>query len=289
MKIYRVNKCFSDQELASFLEKKSSSERYDEYITHFAGCPECLEKALDVQQLMGLEESSVSPELIHRARIDVDKSVEKNSSVKQRSGIINLLRPVALAASIVLLVLVGLYTISTLKDGPEQVKNILSENSSRSIDKLHATGTVTSQRIKVKRHYVHKDRPPVIHSRMERKKKMLHAGYLYFALRNSKNTNRRLIIQLSANLSGTKLDLNEMISLLKHKRFQTFQKRISSLPKKYRSEFSKGYIQSHLTFLDKNGNLDSELIKKGKRMVLKSSTNEIQECMLYQKHLLYLY
>jgi hypothetical protein len=258
--------CLADEDIALFIDKKAGYDGYDRVVRHIAECDECLDKILEVKMLLNQEGYDIPAELAERA-------FRKAEEEKSRRGgyIIRFKRiavPLAAAASIVVISLFAFYRSFNYTGKVDSVEDQAGpEIEATKIEGIRLTGTYAKG-------------IPHKHFRGNR---ILHAGYLYFLLRNADSDDTKLLMQFYHDLSGSGLDPLESIYLITQRRFDFFQMRISSLPEKERRDFYEGYILSLLFYSDENGALNDKRVARGKKLVLHASNNEIREYMLYQR------
>ncbi len=257
--------CLGDEEIALFIDKRAGYSGYGRVVEHISACSECLDKILKVQKLLDTEEYGIPAGLAEKAfgRAEEEESRREGYMVRLRRIVI----PLAAAASIA----VVSFVLFRSFDYTENI-NTIESHIGRGIEipkmeESKLTGTYTRG----------------IAVRSFRDNKILHAGYLYFLLRNADSSDTKLLMQFYHDLSGSGLDPLEGIYLITQKKFAFFQMRISSLPEKERRDFYEGYILSLLFYSDENGTLNDKKVARGKKLVLDSSNNEIREYMLYQR------
>lgn len=255
--------CLTDEEIALFIDKKAGYSGYDRVVGHLSTCSECLDKILEVKRLLGTEGYRVPPELAEKAF--------RRAEGSRRGYMVSLRRiavPLAAAASIVVISLFALYRSFDYTENTNTIDNHIGRGIEiPRMEEGRLTGTYTRG----------------VASRSLKDNRILHAGYLYFLLRNADSGDTKLLMQFYHDLSGSGLDPLESIYLITQKKFDFFQMRISSLPEKERRDFYEGYILSVLFYSDENGTLNDKRVARGRKLVLNASGSEIREYMLYQR------
>ena len=253
--------CLTDEEIALFIDNKTGYSGYDRVVGHLSTCSECLDKILTVKRLLDTEGYRIPPGLAERAFRRAKES-RRGHTVLRRIAV-----PLAAAASIVIISF-ALYRSFDYTENIRTIENHVGHGIEiPKMEEGRLTGTYARG----------------IASRSLGENRMLHAGYLYFLLRNADSGDTKLLMQFYHDLSGTGLDPLESIYLITQKKFDFFQMRISSLPEKERRDFYEGYILSVLFYSDENGTLNDKRVARGRKLVLNASSNEIREYMLYQR------
>ncbi len=258
--------CLADEDIALFIDKGVEYDGYKRVIRHIAQCDECLDKILEAKMLLNQEGYDMPAELAERAfrKAEEEKGRREGNVIRFK----RIAMPLAVAASIVVISLFAFYRSFDYTKKIDVVENHEgSDIEATKIEGMRLAGTYA------------KGIPP----KRFRGNRILHAGYLYFLLRNADSDDTKLLMQFYHDLSGSGLDPLESIYLITQRRFDFFQMRISSLPEKQRRDFYEGYILSLLFYSDENGALNDKRIARGKKLVLHASNNEIREYMLYQR------
>jgi hypothetical protein len=257
-------KCLTDEEIALFIDRGPDYEGYDRVIRHLSECSACLDKTVESTQLLRAEVHEPPQGLPEKAFGRARRALE-GRSVRAFPPIRKALLPLALAASLLIIIMIGVNRVGD-SQRDEVLISTVPERHERSLHR-EAERAPTAQRV----------------IRHRRDQPLLRAGYVYFLLRNAESTDAKLLRELYASISITKLHPGESIQLIRERKFDLFQKKISALPEKERNDFSEGYILSMLYYSDDTGAVHDTTIEWGKKLVLNASMNEIRQCMLYRR------
>ena len=256
-------KCLTDEEIALFIDRGPDYEGYDRVIRHLSECSACLDRTVESTQLLRAEAHDPPQGLPEKAFGRARRALA-GQSVRAFPPIRKALLPLALAASLLIIIMIG---VSRVGDS-QRDEVLISTVPERHDGSLHREAERAPAAKRIIRH---------------RRDKLLHAGYVYFLLRNAESTDSKLLRELYTSISITKLHPGESIQLIRERKFDLFQKKISALPEKERNDFSEGYILSMLYYSDNTGAVHDTTMESGKKLVLNASTDEIRQCMLYRR------
>jgi len=257
-------KCLTDEEIALFIDRGPDYEEYDRVIRHLSECSACLDKTVESAQMLRAEVHEPPQGLPEKAFGRARRALE-GRTVRTYPPIRKAFLPLALAASLLIIIM-----ISVNRVGDSQRDDVLVSTAPERHDMLQHRKTERAPTAK-----------RIISHR--RDKPLLRAGYVYFLLRNAESTDVKLLRELYTSISITELHPGESIQLIRERKFDVFQKKISALPEKERTDFSEGYILSMLYYSDDTGTVHDTTIEWGKKLVLNASTDEIRQCMLYRR------
>lgn len=252
--------CLTDEEIAIFVDGIKDSPEYSRLVKHLSECGECLQRAIDVKKFLNIKVSS-TPDNLKIKPLGSNIRKKQTQRGKNNFKFIKIILPIAAAA--VFVVAVATYFL-VIKENfifksdfqyniSLNTKNVevMMESHAGFINKLAGGAGYKSSGEKLTSEKISYD---------EKRRSLLHAGFIYFLLKNSSHGNELLLKRLSDELNLAGLDSIEAVVRIEQGKHADFESWIKSTPHNERNLFKAGFLLGMTVYADENNLLTDKNI-----------------------------
>jgi hypothetical protein len=269
------SECLSDQEIAGFIDHKKKYSGYDRVIRHISECDECLNRVLETAKYSRVEEG-VAPGAVIKKLFDNAGKIAPAGSLKKLFRNSRVIIPVLAAAVVIAALTVTLFRtegdkqeapsrpgIIALSDNRDKVK-MMSEDESAMSDAFKKSKPARSLA----------EDPDG--ARIKYEKKLLHAGFLAYLMKNGTAPDTRMTTRLKDDLYFAIADVEKAADYVIKGDFESLRSRMKDSPEAW-DLFHAGFVLGRIFYHDEFGRVNGEVLTLCDRYLMNTRVDEVRD------------